>query len=311
VFDPKRKYVSQSEAKTWHKCKRSWYLSYIRNFRAIEMSPGPMSLGQYVHTGMEHIDLDHEDEIGGAEGWKAAIKEMVEADLLKVNELNHPEIHKQHDFAQIIVEGLAEWVIAEGINVGVKVLSREKQIAVDMGAYVLMGKLDEMIELANGEIMLRDWKTAASFKSIFELSDIDLQFRTYSMMLQEIYGYENPVQGEWVVARKVKRTPRATPPFFDRKRTSYNAFNIEATKRYWDATMYSMMHYIEQYETGNYHVDMLFPPNPSFDCARCFHRLICPMMDDGSAWEEFAEAVYEIKSPNERYSDVQILGSVT
>ena len=292
------KYVSQSEMKSFHKCKRKYFLGYILRLRKRAFQSDARTLGNYVHWGFENME----------EGWQAALDEMVGEDLENAPDILIPDIQNQHELARIMLEGLEEWIPTSATMAGYEIVEREKEIAVSFGSYSIMGKIDLLVKLANGSLSILDLKTAADFR-LFNLADIDLQFKTYIALLDIILGKEAPRQGTWLVARKVKHTSRAKPPFYDTKTVTYNDATIEAIKRYWDATMLEMLHKIEQWATGKYHRDMLFPPNPSYDCGMCDYRDLCPMLDDGSDWEGFADDIYEESDPNERYGDVKILAT--
>ena len=294
------KLVSQSEIKAWNRCRRRYYLAYVRRLRKFSLEPNALTVGQMVHTGWEHIDGD----------WAGEIETLHNTYRETVPELLHPELQNQLELALIMVEGLAEWAAETGINHGVELLQREAEIAVDFGTYTIMGKLDELVRHPAGHTGLRDLKTGANFR-LFELADIDLQFRTYIMMLQAIYGDDAPMMAEWVVARKVKRTASAKPPFYAKKEIVYNQQTIDATRRFWASSMHQVLHYLELHEAGSYeHIDELFPPSPSYDCGRCPFRDACPMMDDGSDYEGFLDAAYVVSDPNERYKDVKVLATV-
>jgi len=290
------RFVSQSQMKSWNKCKRRYYLDYVRRVRKVDFSPSALSLGQYVHTGFEFIEED----------WQEAMQALVDEDMENTPEILHNDVKNQHELARIMVEGLAEWIPTSPVMAGFEVLEREKEIAVDFGSYAVMGKVDWLVRLANEDVSILDLKTAADFR-IFKLSDIDLQFRSYIALLEIIYGAESPMMGTWLVARKVKRTARARPPFYDTKSVTYNQHQLDSVKRYWDATVLPMHHAEDLHASGNYHQDMLFPPNPSYDCGLCPHRDLCPMFDSGDDAEGFIKDCYEESEPNARYGDVKIL----
>lgn len=292
-----KKLVSQSEIKTWNRCKRKYYLSYVRQLRKHDTEPNALTLGQLVHTGWEFWDGN----------WRGEMFKMFNEYKDSVPELLHPELDNQMELALIMVEGLVEWAESEGVNHGVEVIEREKQIAVEFGNFIIMGKLDELVRHPGGHTGLRDLKTLQDWR-LFKLADIDLQFRTYIMLLQFIYGDDAPMMAEYIGARKVKRTRASSSPFYDKKEIVYNQKTIDATRRFWEVNMRGVLTHRADYDDGYFdHIDELYPPSPSYDCGMCPFRDVCPMMDDGSDAEGYLEAAYVVTDPNERYSDVTVL----
>ena len=283
-----KKIVSQSEISTWQRCKRKWYLSYFRRLRAIQLAPSPLTQGTYFHAALEHMEAN----------WRAVLAEMVEADYERVDPLQHAEVTKQHELAVIMVEGLIPWAEEEGLNAGLTVISREREVAADMGDWILRGKLDEELERADGAYGFRDWKSANDFR-LFKLAAINRQFPTYTVLTRKSGRMAR--FGQWVVARKVKRTARAKPPFYAKHDRTFNTAQVDAMERQMDGEVKRMMHWTEVHLTDKYHLDTVFPPNPSYDCGTCPFVQVCENMNDGSDWERQLDDWFTVGDPDERY----------
>ncbi len=108
--------------------------------------------------------------------------------------------------------------------------------------------------------------------------------------------------------RKVKRSVRAKPPFYQRSELFVNTemlrhhyYRLQAQVD----TMVELMQYWERKGTSDrYEYDKLFYPNPTAQCAwDCDYKDVCASMDDGSHYEHLIETSYHIKPPYTPNSD--------
>lgn len=286
--------VSQSEMSTFQSCKRKWFYNYIRRLTRMSRRPDALSQGTIFHYGLEHRH---------AEDWRTPLAEYVAAMLEETPEWE-AEILKQHELAEIMIDGLIEWAAEEGLDAGVEVLGHELVVEADMGFYTLRGKLDEVIR-DNGLIGFRDFKSAGDGFAIFDTAAVDRQFRTYYLATEKDPAYEGGAAfGEWVVARKVKRTARSKPPFYGRHRTHYTPTVIESLRLQYETVMRDLLHRLDMWTNGSYHQDRLYPPNPDrMKCRMCPYADICAMQDNGSDVEGYIEDRFTIYDPNARYAD--------
>ncbi len=141
----------------------------------------------------------------------------------------------------------------------------------------------------------------------------DEQMMFYIMLMR----LERLQKGEDVVAvpravlytmlKKVKRTARATPPFYAQHEIM---FNDRALRSMWLRTHRRLQQMLEAREAlaaGHTH-QYVVPPRPTKDCAwKCPFVAVCPMADDSSEESLFGviDQIYDIRDPYERYEDDQ------
>lgn len=295
------KYTSQSEIKSFQRCKRQWFYGYVRRLREIRYTPSALSQGTFYHEGIEHADGD----------WAAHIDGMFERERENVDVMLHDDLHAQAELAKLWVSGFIEWAAETGLYADVEILAKEQQIAIDFESFVLMGKLDEVVRDTSGAVVIRDHKTAADFQ-IFGLAQYDLQLPTYLMAYNMMDGTDGMAdQAEWVVTKKNKRTAKAKPPFYDSHRVTYKASKLAATETLWRSVMHTILGLEAAWRDtpDQFPQDALFPPSFTRDCSWCSYRGLCAMQDDsGARMEDHIEEWFEVSDPFERYTSVEING---
>ena len=295
------KYTSQSEIKSFQSCKRKWFYGYVRQLREIQYTPSALSQGTFYHEGIEHVDGD----------WEAHIDAMFERERENVDVMLHDDLHAQAELAKLWVAGFIEWAAETGLYSDVEIVSKEQQVAIDFETFVVMGKFDEVVRDTYGAVVVRDHKTAADFQ-IFKLAQFDLQLPTYLMLHNFMDGTEKANQAEWIVTKKNKRTARAKGPFYDRHKVTYKDSKLEATEALWRSVMHTILGLEEAWATGYFTQDQLFPPTFTRDCSWCSYSSLCAMQDDdGARVDDYIEEWYEMSSPFERYTNVEINGKAT
>lgn len=101
--------------------------------------------------------------------------------------------------------------------------------------------------------------------------------------------------------RKVKRTARATPPFYEQIHIRFNPF---AMRSFWTRIHGSIIDMLRVHDALGRGADPLAVayPSPSRDCRwKCPFVSICPMFDDGSAVDEALRAEYVQGDPYAYY----------
>ena len=294
-----KKHTSQSEIKSFQTCKRKWFYSYVRQLREKLYTPSALSQGTFYHEGVEHADGD----------WEAHLDGLFEREREKVDVIHHDALAEQVELAKILVSGFIEWAAETGLYADVEILAKEQQLAIDFENFVVMGKLDEVVQSVDGSVTIRDHKTAADF-SIFKLAQWDLQLPSYQMLynMSDLPG--TATGAGWVVTKKNKRTARAKPPFYDTHRTAYNEHKMAATEMLWRSVMHTILGLEAAWKDtpGEFPQDALFPPSFSRDCSWCNFKDLCAMQDDGSRIEDHIEEWYNVSDPFERYTNVEING---
>jgi hypothetical protein len=180
----------------------------------------------------------------------------------------------------------------------------------------LRGKLDQRVYRdVDGARLFRDFKTAADLKSGPQLLPLDEQMKYY-MMLERLDALAKtgdeppePTQGGlYTMLKKVKRTGRANPPFYDQVEVHHNKRELESM---WLRTHRRIQEILEvrgALDTGGDHRFWVYP-RPSRDCSwKCPFLSVCPLMDDSSeeTWNALLAAQYEYVDPYERYVEDEI-----
>jgi hypothetical protein len=109
------------------------------------------------------------------------------------------------------------------------------------------------------------------------------------------------------MARKVKRSARATPPFYARVDVRHNVHELRNHWRHVWGTAYDIIQVRARLDAGESH-HTACPPNPTRDSTwrDPFFR-ISVMLDDGSDGEGVLAELYEECDPLDRYEGAEAL----
>lgn len=305
---------TNSEMKTWQRCRRKWYLGqYLRRGKRTPEFGRPTSLGTIVHSALQDIY----DPAKRAVDVLAEMDKRREADLAEYPRYTE-DILKDHAFARIMVEGYLEWLAEEGHDQDLELVETERGLEVGMPGYepenvTLLSKLDaRVVDRQSGARWALEHKTAPSVKMQLPLLQIDFQLLTehlveYLNLLEEGHTQEEAdalrVDGvKYNMLRKVKRTAASKPPFYAREEVRHN---IHELRNHW-AHVKTLIDEIvaarAKLDAGADHHSVV-PPNPTRDCSwDCPFLQICGMMDDGSDWWGAVNDIYEEVDPLERYA---------
>jgi hypothetical protein len=228
-----------------------------------------------------------------------------------------PAIRKDGELAHIMIEGYLEWLEETGNDAQLRLISSEEGVEVAFPGYdpnqvTLMAKLDGRVRRDPGnEILALEHKTVASVKAPLPLLQIDFQLRTEHLVeflkLIEEEGMEvakeKRVEGVlYNMLRKVKRGPRANPPFYGREEVHRN---IHELSNHWAnvaAIMGEVLMAQQRLDAGEDHQTVAYP-HATRDCTwDCPFFQVCPLFDDGSDVESALGDLYVEVDPLERYS---------
>lgn len=308
--------ISNSEMTTWQRCKRKWYLAYYLGAREASESPvGVRILGIRVHTALEGkygYDLD-----------PVMVLDVIYRLAIEARPEFEAELRSEQDMAQAMVEGYIQWVADEGQDAGITVVATEQDISVPIPGLPgvnLRAKLDQVVwDEQRRALMFLDHKTADNFER-HEIMDLDPQFRVYMLVQLLAAGPDGPrvAGGYRNTLRRVKRTAKAKPPFYQRDDFTYNPEQIESELRRITTLageISDMRDTLDQtYEVFNADLEVInslqrsdLPPNRMpHDCRwSCPFVQLCPMMDDGSDWPGVItrSGKYAQGDPYDYYSD--------
>lgn len=305
--------LTNSEMKTWRRCKRKWYLSQYRGLgkRGSTDFNRPLGIGSRLHDTLQEFYVPGIDRADPMEVFEAGVKRDIE---------QHPafeeDILKEADLVRTMLEGYFEWLEEEGADSDIEVLEPEAEVEHGLieGATIL-SKIDARIRrVSDGKHGALEHKSVGNFKDAIPFLQTDTQLLTehlveYLTMLDESPDGSEVEGGRaqfvlYNMLRKVKRSARANPPFFQRETVSHNIHELRAHWRHCVRIALEIQATRAQLDAGADHQDTC-PPNPvTRQCTwDCEFRGPClgGMFDDGSDVEAFLADEFEVGDPLERY----------
>ena len=287
--------ISQSEIYTWLRCRRNWYLTYYLGFVPADESPvGNRQLGTRVHTALEAwfgyqldpvtvLELLYRIEAGKAPDYAA-------------------ELSAEANLAEAMVSGYLEWLAESGEDADFEVAATETDLRVDLPGVVgvqLRARMDQVaVRKSDGALFFRDYKTGSNFERAEQLR-LDPQMKFYTLVQHLASGPNGPkiAGGTIDTLRRVLRTGKATPPFYQRDAFTYTPEEVHSTLLRVQAVAVEIMQHramLDQvYAQSGGDIDAInelqrgaLRETPILnDCKWwCAFREICPMMSDGSDW---------------------------
>ena len=316
------KYVTNSEIATWKRCPRKWWLAYYRRLGFPERDFGkPSGLGTRVHEALRilYAPPTEEQQSPSDEEVIAFVKNGIEEDLAKYP-AQEPEIKKEGELALIMIEGYLEWLAESGADEQLRVIEPEQGVAVPLldktqAPIAPYERVDLLAKLDVRTLNERDesrWalehKTVQSLKDVLPRLQINAQLLTEHlvefMKLREEGHAEQTADGVlYNMLRKVKRTARSKPPYYDRVPVRHN---IEELRHQWEKVVSWTLKILDAErrlnagEDHHYVVPNIDTRDCTWDCP--FFR-ICAMFDDGSDVEAAIEDLYVQVDPLARYSE--------
>jgi len=301
--------LTNSEASGWRRCRRKWYLGTYRRL-APDKGPEfhrPLSIGSRFH---EVLASYYQPGVYGEPEYAMQILEATTQTDLILHPTLEDEILKEDALVTAMVEGYFEWLAEEGADMDLNVIASESEMEQPLidGATIL-SKLDVRVErLSDKKRGNLEHKSVGSLTEPVRKLQVDTQLLTEHLVeflhLVDEGKVEN--RAEFVLynmARKVKRTATAKPPFYARHEVRHNVDELRSHWRHYAQQAREIMRATELLDSGIEHHDVCYP-NPTGDCHwECPFTGLCltGMMDDGSDWEAAVAADYKQVDPLERY----------
>lgn len=299
--------LTNSEAKSWRRCKRSWYLGHYRELadRRVEFDK-PMTLGTRVHDALASYYIPGEMRGDPLEVLRASVS----ADMEEYPEQS-AEIKKEADMADAMLTGYMEWVAEEGVDQAIKVVEAEGALEAKLfDGVTVLSKIDARVEdLSRGGVRLAlEHKTVQSLKEPLATLQLDTQLLTEHLVehLHELSeGRSESARGAlYNMLRKCKRTASSTPPYYAREPVDHN---LEELRSHWShvtAVAEEILEARAKLDDGGDHHKVCHP-NPTRDCKwDCEFFRVCGMHDDGTDPEPAIQDLYVTKDPLERYAEL-------
>ena len=109
--------------------------------------------------------------------------------------------------------------------------------------------------------------------------------------------------GQLLMLKKVKRGPRARPPFYEAIEVRHNVFTLRSFWMRLQGILQTMLDTKRALDEGADHRTAAYP-TPSRDCSWiCPFYSVCPMFDDGSGAEDLLAANFQEADPYSYYQD--------
>lgn len=306
---------SNSEMQTWKRCRRKWWLAYYRHLGLAATRPtGPLALGTRIHRALAEVYKPNP-------GDPMVMLEKTILEDLELFDEEAVEIEKEAELARIMLEGYIEWVAETGVDHGLTIVGAEQRVEVESGipGVRLVGKLDVRVTRDSDRVQLfLDHKTVQNLTEPVRTLHLDEQMLHYHLLEYMEYlrlkaeaqrdGTPEPAArhtdgGLYNMLRKVKRTDRAKPPFYDRVEVRHN---INELRAYWiraHAVVETIENARKALDAGANHLAVAFP-TPHRNCTwDCEFFAVCPMFDDGSNAEGLLETYYVAVDPLARYGE--------
>lgn len=314
---------ANSELRTLKRCKRKWYLAFYRRLgQKFEAVTGTRQLGTRVHSALavyyDPADTRDPFVVLKAEGVRDHGK------IHPADHIAHEELEKEVAFATIMVEGYFEWLAETGADADIEIIDAEATLVAPFpdgtvpgyGNVGMVGKLDtRIIRHQDNARLFMDHKTVGDLVKPTRTLHMDEQMMQYHLLelLEMLAQGQDPAAGEktdgglYNMLKKVKRTDRAKPPFYERAEVHHN---IHTLRSFWYRIVGEMLEIIEltkKLDEGQDH-RMVVPPNPTGDCTwDCDFFHVCPMHDDGSRVEDFIKEHLVEVNPLRRYQKETVL----
>jgi hypothetical protein len=310
--------LSNSEIQAHNRCKRKWMLGHHYGYRLRREGVGALSVGNMIHFPLEVYYADPNRDPATFD-WRAPLDQHYQ-ERLNHPEFPHdkaPEMQAEYELAQIMLAGYFQWLTEEGADSDIEVISAERELEVFFDTILgvpvyLIGKLDTEVRLkSSGLRAFMDHKSVQNVKDLPKQIEINPQLKYYGLLqrMEAVAKGTGEVEfahgGMLNMLRKVKRTAKSNPPFYDRAGTTHNdeVYRTFHTQVWGKA--YDLLTTKQRLDAGGNH-QQVAPPSPGFDCDwGCPFKLICPRFDDGSDVQAILDAQYELHDPLQRYQEVE------
>ena len=317
--------ISNGEQQTWKRCRRKWWLTWYRELRLKNVEfVGVRAIGDRVHRalaawyepeGQPRVDPRDALERAIVEDWtqvtRLAQERGLGEDRLREFALEYAE---STNLERAMVEGYVQWLEETGVDSELRVIASETPMTADLEVRThagddrplrVIGLLDTRVHrVTDGRRLFLDHKTVGDLQT----PAITLP-QNEQMLHYDLLEWLNTAEGErrcdgalYNMIRRVKRSAKAKPPFYDRVEVHHNVHELESYKRRLLATVADVMQAIDALDDGVDHRDVVYP-TPKSDCRwDCDFFAVCNMFDDGSPGvEDMLGQLYVQGDPRDRY----------
>lgn len=321
--------VSNSELQTFKRCRRKWWLAWYRRYMLqTEDFTSVRATGTRVHRALSYWYVpDGEKRVDPRD----ALERVIVDDWTRVAKLAQErrttdeqlgelavEFAQATNLERAMVEGYVQWLEETGADAELRITASETPLVVDqvvdMGTtefgpsereVQFIGLLDVRATRITDKVNLFiDHKTVGDLTApVVTLPQNEQMLHYHLLEYLSLDDADVRCDGAlYNMLRRVKRSPRAKPPFYDRIEVRHNKFELESYRRRALAATGEILRTIGRLERGEEHHDVVYP-SPTPECRwSCDFFAVCNLLDDGSRGvNDMLAALYRPTNPLERY----------
>lgn len=302
--------ISNSEIQTFKSDKRRWFLgNYLGLAKNEKSEVGPLPLGTRIHDSLEQYYLTGDNPVDVYNRLQRADNERFLATSESLMEDMVKKFNEESELGRIMLEGYMDWMDEENPDSNLEVVGAEKKLEYRLTEFnprvQLVGKVDLQVRrLEDGSRATLDHKSAVQFTDYYKFSHMSEQLMMYTM-LEKLNPDEDNTRvdgGIYNLLKKVKRSARAKPPFYERIDVRFNQKTMDA---FWIRTLGTIRDIMvarDALDNGADHRYICYP-NPSWDWKTGSSPFfpVYSMLDDGSNVEAYLEENFHQVNPNARY----------
>lgn len=312
---------SNSELQTFKTCRRKWWLAWYRGLRLAAESPvGIRAVGDRVHRALRAWYVppgtpktDPRDALERliVEDWTNLVARG------PVDEETTHAFQRDAQLERVMVAGYLEWLAETGADSGLTVVASETYVEADLPdedgwlprPVKLVGRLDVRVRRAGDDALLFvDHKTVDGFSARTRLLPLDEQMLHYHLIeyLNALPGEPRPDGALYNMLRRVKRTPAAKPPFYQRVEVRHNDHEVDSMHTRVLGEVADLLTLTRALDEGTDPRRVAYP-RPAADCSwSCSFFPVCPMFDDGSRAEDMLRTYYVAGDPTDHYRTTRV-----
>lgn len=306
------RYVSNSELRTFKRCKRKWWLEWYRGLRyQFPESTGPRQIGTRVHMALAAWYVpDDQDPVDPRDAIRMIIAEDRDALLEADPETDLKIFDSEADLARAMIDGYMDWLEETGADSDLDVIEPESVVTVPLSSFEprkisLLGRLDVRVRRRHDDAKLfLDHKTVGTIKEATKRLSNDEQMLLYHVIMSLLNEGERVDGAVYNMLRKVKRTATAKPPFYERETINHSRHELNSFWKRLHGTIHDILSTETRLLDGESPLAVVYP-TPTRDCSwDCDFALVCPMFDDGSRAEDMLAVHYTQVELTDRYPEL-------
>ena len=318
--------VSASKLRDWMRCRRMWWLTWVRQLTLEEGLTDLRATGTRVHKALAGWYVpESEGPVDPRDGIEKAIADdwarLLERSGVDEEHENYERIKTKWEqntsLERAMVEGYMEWLEETGADAGLTFVASETELSADLetvdhaGNFLLvhlMGRLDaRAIRDVDQARQFVDHKTVGNFTDPLKMIQMDPQMLMYGLL-----EFLNTEEGEarcdgalYNMLRRVKRTAAAKPPFYAREEVRMSEIQLDSFRQNVIGAARDMVQAEALLEEGGDPMEVVYPTKDS-DCSwKCDFFPVCPLFNDGSRAEDMISGLYRQDNPWSRYDRLQ------